>query len=67
MKVVHNKEKEEAELEAVHNNLLAIASKDKEEAPLSHQEMLQRLSQIGTVTGREQAVIDNLRRKGFNI
>ncbi len=67
MKVIHNKAKEKAEKKAIHDNLLAIASKDKEEAPLSHEEMLYKVSQIGTVIGREQAVIENLRRKGFNV
>ncbi len=65
MKVIHNKAKEESEKKAIHNNLLAIASKDKPEHPLSHDELLKKVSQIGTVIGREQAVIENLKRKGF--
>jgi len=33
--------------------------------PLSHEELMAKLSTLGTVQEREQAVIDNLRRKGL--
>ncbi len=33
--------------------------------PLSHNELMAKLSTLGTVQEREQAVIENLRRKGL--
>ncbi len=60
MQVVHNKAKEEQEA-------LRKQEQEKLGAPLSSDELIQKVSQIGTVIGREQAVLDNLRRKGFNV
>ncbi len=63
MKVIHNKAREESEKKAVKDNIIASESSDH---PLSYEQLLDKLSQIGTVSGREQAVIENLRKKGFN-
>lgn len=57
MKVVHSKAAEENKKKPVDQKPLGEA--------LSHEEMLDKLSNIGTVAGREQAVIDNLAKKGF--
>ena len=52
-------------------NHLKIVHKSEDEKsvnykkPLSHEELMAKLSTLGTVQEREQAVVENLRRKGL--
>lgn len=58
----NNDNKENNHLKIVHK------SEDKkinDQKPLSHEELMAKLDTLGTVHEREQAVVENLRRKGF--
>lgn len=58
----NNDNKSENHLKIVHKSE-SVKSDDKK--PLSHKELMAKLSTLGTVQEREQAVIENLKRKGF--
>ncbi len=57
LKIVHNANDEL--IEKMHNDL--------KERPLNTEELLAKLDTLGTVQDKERFVIENLRRKGFDV
>lgn len=62
----NNNDKEKNHLKIVHKSENANSNVNDDKKPLSHDELMAKLSTLGTVQEREQAVVENLRRKGFN-
>lgn len=58
----NNNYKKENNLKIVHKS---EEVKNSDKKPLSHEELMSKLSTLGTVQEREQAVVENLRRKGL--
>lgn len=58
----NNNDKKENNLNIVHKS---EDIKNDEKKPLSNEELMSKLSTLGTVQEREQAVVENLRRKGL--
>lgn len=57
LKIVHNSNDEL--VEKMHNDL--------KERPLNTQELLAKLDTLGSIQDKERFVIENLRRKGFDV
>lgn len=56
---------EQNHLKIVHKSEDAKNTVNDGKKPLSHEELMAKLSTLGTVHEREQAVVENLRRKGL--
>lgn len=59
------KNNEESPLKIVHKSDDKKNNVSDGQKPLSHEELMAKLGTLGTVQEREQAVIENLRRKGL--